>query len=547
MEISSVKKGLSFDELVDEIVYGFRVIRNQLWMEKSKDKWVPVCRQVPIISKKYKHIETCKRFYEISWREHDELKSVIVPALQISRRNDLTLLADDDLAVTDVNSKELVKYFDRYIDEYELNEGFMTSRIGLVKGHLIHPNVPDDIKIQPDKEGAQQIMDAFVERGTVESWVSEVFAKVRDVPDNVFYILSSFASVLVPLLDVESFIVDYSGRGGKGKSTLMKVATTVWGTLSLIGTWADNLVQVERKSEFLNSYPIMLDDTKNSRSANAANFEKLIYFFVTGQTKGRGTIKGFQANSNWKTVLLSNGESSLLDYTESGGTARRVVVLTGMPMDENTPTDLLYKAMRENYGVIGRVFVEKLKKMNGDELAQIETMFTSKKEKLYKYNVTDDFIAKTLASHYAVVYTAGVLVNEFFDLELDLDFIDELYKLNIQNTTIDKYKQKLIKFLEKIDGNRNLVWYNIQPAQYHAIYHKEMICLVVAAVDEALGKEADEIKNYWKDKGWLIPTEKGDLSKQVKKNGHNSRVLILNPDNVKEWGFDFTYDPEQYK
>ncbi|PLS01931.1 DUF927 domain-containing protein [Neobacillus cucumis] len=539
MEISKVKD-FTFSESQD-IVFGYRVMGNQLWYEKKKEVWIPICRQVPILSKKYKYLETGKTFYEISWDDHGAWKNVIVPALQISSRKELILLADDDLAVTDVNSKELVQYFDRYIDEYELSQGYLSSRIGYIKGHLIHPNILDDaVKVQPAKGGPEQVLEAFQEMGTVDSWGKEVFGKVRDVPDNVFYILGSFASVLVALLDVESFIIDYSGRAGKGKSTLLKVAATVWGKFGLVGSWADNLVQIERKAEFLNSYPILLDDSKNARNQNAANFEQLVYFFVGGQTKGRGNLKGFQANSTWKNVLLSNGESSLLDYTESGGTARRVVILTGTPISEDTSTDPIYKAMRENYGVVGRVFVEKLKEMNEDELARIQKIYTSKKEQLFRYITGNDNVAKTLASHYAVVHTAGVLVNKFFNFGLELTFIDELYKRNLENATVDKNKQQLFKILERADGNRNLIWYSTQPPNYIAIDRKGEFCLVVDAVNQFLGKDANEIKNYWKEKGWVL-----DLSKQVKKNGHNIRCNTLNPDILKEWGFDFSYDPDK--
>ncbi|MEJ7178037.1 DUF927 domain-containing protein, partial [Staphylococcus caprae] len=86
----------------------------------------------------------------------------------------------------------------------------------------------------------------------------------------------SCGSILLHDFDVEPFIIDLSGASSRGKTTALKVASSVWGTSNLIGEWNTTRVNIERKSAFLNSFPLLLDD---SRKANPYMLPDVIYQF----------------------------------------------------------------------------------------------------------------------------------------------------------------------------------------------------------------------------------------------------------------------------
>ncbi|MGM1034840.1 MAG: hypothetical protein ACQEXK_20550 [Bacillota bacterium] len=56
--------------------------------------------------------------------------------------------------------------------------------------------------------GEQQILESFRVKGTVESWIENVFNLVKDHPKAVFPLLASFASVIFQEYDMKPIVVD---------------------------------------------------------------------------------------------------------------------------------------------------------------------------------------------------------------------------------------------------------------------------------------------------------------------------------------------------
>ncbi|MGE7880295.1 DUF927 domain-containing protein [Peribacillus muralis] len=66
-------------------------------------------------------------------------------------------------------------------------------------------------------------------KGTVESWIKNVFNLVKDHPKAVFPLLASFASVILHEFDMKPIVVDVSGESSSGKSGLLLLCSSVWG------------------------------------------------------------------------------------------------------------------------------------------------------------------------------------------------------------------------------------------------------------------------------------------------------------------------------
>ena len=96
--------------------------------------------------------------------------------------------------------------------------------------------------------------------------------------------------------------MELAGSTSTGKTTAMKIAASVWGTNQLINEFNSTKTSVERKSSFLNSFPLYLDD---SRKADERLLQSFVYHFSGGRSKGRGTLNGSQLEYTWKNICLA--------------------------------------------------------------------------------------------------------------------------------------------------------------------------------------------------------------------------------------------------
>ncbi|WP_251563124.1 DUF927 domain-containing protein [Neobacillus cucumis] len=95
-------------------------------------------------------------------------------------------------------------------------------------------------------------------------------------------VLSSFVSVLLNDLKIDPFIVDLASSTSQGKTTTLRIAANVWGTPQLVNEFNTTKVSVERKAAFLNSFPLIMDDT---RKADERLLQSFVYNFSGGAPK----------------------------------------------------------------------------------------------------------------------------------------------------------------------------------------------------------------------------------------------------------------------
>jgi hypothetical protein len=129
--------------------------------------------------------------------------------------------------------------------------------------------------------------------------------------------------------------VDWSARPGSGKTTALRLGSSVWGEpteRALIKSWSSTPTYLERAAWVGCDLPMFLDDTNRVPLAQRDSFSTLIYQLANGNGKGRGTVKGTAPTVNWKTVVLSTGEARMTSYTQEAGAHARVISLTGYPL-----------------------------------------------------------------------------------------------------------------------------------------------------------------------------------------------------------------------
>lgn len=501
---------------------------------------IMVSRLAPKILKELSNIEGNSVHYEIAWNDRGREKREVVPASMISTKRELLTLADSGLPVNDLNFKDLIKYFDQYLAVNKLDQSFMVERLGHIKNAFIHPLDPNDIEIIPNDYGEKQLLEAFQFAGTAETWKTQVFDCVKHHKKVLFLVLSSFASILLNDVKVSPFIIDLSGSTSQGKTTALQIARSVWGTEGLINEWNATKVSIERKSGFLNSFPLFMDDT---RKADERILQSVIYQFSGGRSKGRGSLKGSQIETTWNNILISTGELSLSDYAgKAGGAAARIITLVDQPFEkiEGNYFAELYEAIETNYGSVGMVFLNKWQK---DKKALIPEFHKFKEHYLKKS--TGNEVLTRLSMYYAAVHFTGSVLKKLIGLEMDLKLLDQLFDENAgENKALDKPKELLEEILLHLDSSRNDIFYShFKPNNIKALYKFDTVCLMPSFLKEYLGSEEKMIRREWLKRGFTLESERSGKKvdyQLVKHEGNSFRVIPINKKIIDDFGLDFS-------
>lgn len=519
--------------------------------DEIEEQNIPVARHVPYLKRELCNIEKPQVYYELTWNNRGNNVTELVTAGSLATKREMMPLAEKGFPVNDNNVKQLIDYFDKVLASNEIETGWMVERLGHIKNDCIHPLLSKGYDILPADLGDRQLLEAFQTEGTIQGWIDGVFNKIKTHPRALFFVLSSFASIFLHDLKIDPFIVELAGSTSTGKTSAMKASASVWGTSQLVNEFNITKVSLERKAAFLNSFPLMLDD---SRKADERLLQSFVYHFSGARSKGRGTLNGSQIEYTWKNICLATGEISLNDYSsKAGGVAARIISLTDSPFDgvSHSFFEGLYKSMENNYGLVGLEFFKQYQENKESWLPQFYNF-----KDLYMKKSQGNEVLTRLSLYYSVVHFAGSIVKKIFNVDLDLNQIYSLFDEMVNdNKSIDKPKQFLEEILNDLDSNRQTIFYDnhFTPNSIHAIYKNKANCLYLtpAYLSKFLGPEEKTIRKEWLKKGITIASgTKGSYVdyKSIKHEGKTYRVIPLNMDFVNSLGFDFEYINEhKYK
>lgn len=517
----------------------YKIIEKEIRGEVQEFE-VFICRQTPLITQSFMNVEYPQLYHEVMWVDKRKVYKEVVSAGELAIKKELLKLSYKSLAVTDNNAKHLIEYFDRLNMVNLSDHGYLVERIGHIKNAFIHPLIDNGIKIAPTDSGERQLLEAFQQSGTSAEWIEHVLKKIQVYPRALLMVLASFTSVILKDLKMQPFIVDFSGQTSRGKTTLLKVCASVWGNDYLVNEWNLTKVAAERKASFLNSFPLLLDD---SRKADERQLQAFVYNFSGGRSKGRGSISGSQQEFTWNNALLSTGESALTEYAEkAGGVAARIISITGAPFGEADFRffNELYISIERYNGTIGLEFLMMWQR----EKEKITPHFEIYNEKYQSKSYGNEVISR-IARYYAAIVLTGDLLNKYFNCDIDLTILTRLFdELNSENKAIDKPKQLLEHMLQDLDADRGSIYYEYDPNKsIKAIYKKETLYLLPAYVKEVLKVEEKTIRGEWLRRGITIShTHRGKVVdyRQLKHKGRNFTCIAIDPRIVEELGFDFS-------
>lgn len=491
----------------------------------------------PFITKQFKDIENSEISYELSFGKNNHITKIPVQAIDIADTKNIINLSSKGLDVDTVNRLEVVNFISMFKRINELETEKTVSRLGHVKGRFIHPLIENDAELIIHEEGYKNIVNAFKTKGTLKDYADTVFNEVKNSPMAMMFMYASLGSVLLHDFDVEPFIVDMASKTSTGKTTALKVAGSVWGTKDLISEWNTTKVNVERKAGIMNSFPLIYDDTRKAPYYQLAD---IIYQFSGGRSKGRGNIHSIDVEKTWQNILISTGETSIVEYgNEKAGIGARVITLQDKPFTDDISFQNIYDGISNNFGHIGIAFIDQYqsnKKRYYEVFKGHEKMFIEK--------AGDNEVMQRLGRAFAVLQTAAEILNDIEHFEHDpFKMVNESYEsMKENNQSIDKPKQLLEEIIDKLNANRGRIAFNKHffhdNSELMGVYKEDFILVMSPILKEILGAEFNSIIKQWYERGYL-ETNKEGKQKNITFYGEPFRGYAIKSEIINKLGYSF--------
>lgn len=410
---------------------------------------LPVARMI--------NIQTGKEKVKLQFKKGNIWKDIVVDKSIIASSSKIVALADFGVSVTSENSKALVSYLSDVenlnVDDIEVRNS--TSKLGWIKGDF----VPYDVNVYFDNESNfKMLYESINKGGKREKWYDLVKSiRATDKLEPKIYIASAFASVLIEPLNALPFIVNLWGDTGKGKTVALMLAASVYaypGNNEYVTDPKSTITALETRTNFLNNFPVMIDDMSQLKNKFDDDFSSLVYFLCSGKGKERSNVNlGINATNSWRNVFLTNNEHSLVTETMQGGAVNRIidVEMSDGYIFENG--NHVVEIIKKNYGFAGEEFIELVKEIGFDEISKIQKDFQQRIQDKAKSLGVEKEEKQILPM--SIILTADKLATEnLFNDGQYLDF-DVCFNLLKDKDAVSENQRAYEYILSEIGINKN--------------------------------------------------------------------------------------------
>lgn len=268
-------------------------------------------------------------------------------------------------------------------------------------------------------------------KGTAETWRREIGKKCAGNPLMVLAASLAFSAPILAPLGLGGGGLHFRGASSSGKTTLLALAASVWGSRALVTQWRATTNGLEAISATLNDMLLPLDEIAE---ISAQDLHKAIYMLANGTGKARMTKDAVLAEqARWRLALISSGEISVEQKLREGrrdAMAGHEVRIIDVEADSRAYgafddlhgassaaifADQIQMALRQHHGSVGPEFVRKLidARTTTNVVAledQVRSLMTTLLNKLP--SAADGQISR-VAHRFAVIGVAGELATKF--------------------------------------------------------------------------------------------------------------------------------------
>lgn len=472
------------------------------------------------------NIDTNIEKIKLAFYKDKKWQYVIVERNTIASKAKIIQLANLGIEVNENNAKELITYL---ADIMELNNIEPKISVGHL-GWIDKEFVPYSNKycLDVDKEFKQKINNVS-EHGNYEEWKKYIKQLRKNSLTLRFMIASSFASILVRIFKLNTFIVHLWGKSGNGKTVAEMICASIWGKPdnNFISNLSNTSIANERLCDFYRNMPILLDELQIAK-AKYKNFDELIYVLTEGKGKERGTIdNGIREQTLWQTIVILNGEEPITSDTSKEGVKNRVIEINEdncIVEDGNAVVNFI----QENYGFAGKEFIRLIE--NREELQKIQQHFVQELNQITEYKkqinafsiiMTADYIASKKIFKDEQISTEEIkkyIREDTDETKRYIDLIIDIANANINNfydsnNSFPPSGQVWGKIEKTTDGKGAIMYYDFIPTKLYQILEENNI-------------NWNSIKKKMADNGYII-TKNGKYQINTRVNGTQQKIIKI--------------------
>jgi uncharacterized protein (DUF927 family) len=515
-------------------------------------------------------------YYEIVSFYNNQTITSIEPSLILSNRKDIVLLSKENFPVTSENAGKLVQFLNKfkYENEEKLKPLNASSQLGWQGDSFLFPDRALNGKgeIVPGHFiGGDPPREAFTSKGDLNTYVEFI----RDIKNDlegarwvipVFVIYATLASFILELLKENPIIIHFTETTGRGKTSIMKLAASVYGKPDYFNNWNDTITGLGRKAVKLKNFPLLINE--GSIIEQKKEIASFLYTLSEGQSRQKATMDSTNETTAIKrfcNVIISNGETSLLTGNESSGVLMRVneffETLGGI---NHHFIKKLEATLKENYGLLIEPFLKKVIELREGKSRVYINLKGQKKEVknldnfpfFEPFDQTDNPNSGNLnrkLKSLQPVYVAACIAEDLFNFGYDpVEVVGYVYDITrdyineninraqrVMQALKDFYQENRNKFIDlsMMDGNSNEESINKAASGKNECfgYRREKELLIIPEVfknrflksyNGSDGKNQTVILRELKENRY-IETEKNRNQKMIRMGGITARAICF--------------------
>lgn len=455
------------------------------------------------------NIDTNIEKIKLAFYKDKKWQYVIVEKNTIVSKNKIMQLANLGIEVNENNAKDLITYLADIIELNNIEPKASISHLGWIDNEFVPYS--DKYCLDVDKEFKQKL-ESISDAGDYEKWKDYIKNLRKNNSTLRFMMASSFASVLVRIFKLNTFIVHLWGKSGNGKTVAEMICASIWGKPdnNMISNLSNTTIANERLCNFYKNMPILLDELQIAK-AKYKSFDELIYILTEGKGKERGTVdNGIREQTTWQTIILLTGEEPITSDTSKEGVKNRVIEINEdnyIVEDGNAVVNFI----QENYGFAGKEFIELIK--DREELKKIQQYFVKKLNEITEY--------KKQINAFSVILTADYIVSKkiFNDKPISIEEAKKYIREDTDETEryynylLDQLNINKNKFYKRADNSNEWItpngeiWGKIEQTSEFS-HNRSTICYYIyPEIARKIFSETSEnwnsIKKKLADKGYI--------------------------------------------
>ena len=394
----------------------------------------------------------------------DGIREFTVPLTSVTSRDEFRkVMSLNGVAV--INPEHLMHYTTSWVNQlqntavaYEARRqfGWVGDKENPMQSFVIGSMeiFPDRIDISPPSVSTAGLVPLFQPEGSLEKW--KELAEVWNKPEYVlhqFMFCTGFGSLLMELTAHNGGIFSFTGKSGKGKSTGLYLAASLWGDpMRVVMDDKDTFNSKMNRAEVYKNILFPLDEVTNT---SPMDLSTLAYAVPSGNQKNRMSSNGNKERYRgkpWKFLCVCTSNFSLI---------QRIGMYKALPKAEalriieiRVPDDLanltkeeqdnFYAGIQNNFGHAGPVYAQYILN-NVEECKKVLAFVRKKIDEAANLQPDERFWSSMCATTIAGVIIAkkAGLIN--YDVKLLTKFIlGELAKSKEGNFDFDMNAEQLL-------------------------------------------------------------------------------------------------------